>query len=121
MAIKDLATKINPDITYSSGDTLDTAGYMSATFILETINTTSVAMEESDNGTDWTDVAAANIIKADGVAGAVAGNDVTYTAAGTAVIGYTGKKRYAQATVTNPATNTAIVALLGDPLKAPIN
>lgn len=121
MALKDQANQLECDITYASGDTLDTQGYMSATFVLATINTTSVALEESDNGTAWTDVAEEKIIKSDGVAGAVSGNDVTYTAAGTAVIGCVSKKRYMQATITNPATDTTIVTVLGNPLKAPIN
>lgn len=120
-ALKDLATLIKPDITYASGDTLDTTGYLSATFVLATINTTSVALEESEDGSTWNDVAEAQIIKGDSVAGAVSGNDVTYTAAGTACIGCLSKKKYMQATVTNAATDTTIVSLLGDPLLAPVS
>lgn len=119
-ALKDLATLIKPNIAYASGGTLDTVGYLSTTFVLATINTTSVALEESEDGSTWNDVAESQIIKGDSVAGSVSGNDVTYTAAGTACIGCLSKKRYAQATVTNPATDTTIVAILGDPLKAPV-
>jgi hypothetical protein len=121
MPIKDNATTVQSDITYASGGALDTRGYMSATFVLATINTTAVALTESDDNSTYTDVAATNIIKGDGVAGAIAGNDVTYTAAGTGRIGYVGKKRYVKATVTNAATDTTIVSELGGPLYAPVN
>ena len=120
MAMKDQATILKFDATYASGDTLDIKGYQAATVTLPVINTSSVAFQESDDDSTYTDVDAAFIIVGDG-AGTLSGNDVSYTATGTGVIGYVGKKRYIQATVTNPATDTTIYTVLGAPLKAPVN
>ena len=120
MANKDQATVLKCDITYASGDTLDIQGYESATVILGVVDTSSIALQESDDDSTYTDVGADFIIVGDG-AGTVSGNDVAYTAAGTGVIGYVGKKRYIQATVTNPATDTTVLTILGTPHKAPVN
>lgn len=117
---KEQATVLKCAADYSSGDTLDVKGYESATFVLPVINTTSVAIEESDDDSTWSDVDDDLIIAGDG-AGTVSGNDVAYTATGTGVIGVLSKKRYVQATVTNAATDTTIVAILGNPHKAPVN
>lgn len=120
-ALKDLATLIKP-AAYTSGAALNTSGYMSTTFIVPTQNTTSVALTESDDDSTYNDVAEAKIIVGkDGVVtGTLSGNDVGYTASGTGVIGYAGKKKYVKATVTNAVSNTTIHSVLGDPLKAPV-
>ncbi len=120
MAIKDQTTTLALDASVASTDIVDTQGYMSLTYCLNVINTTSLAFEHGDDSglSDATDVAADDIIVGDG-AGTVTGNDVAYTATGTANVGYVGKKRYVKVTVTNAATDATIVTILGNPLKAP--
>jgi len=122
MSKKDMATRINPDITVASEDIIDTQGAESLTYILGTKATTNVAFEHGDaaNLSDASDVGADFLIVADSN-GALTGNDVLYDAAVTANIGYVGKKRYVKATVTDAATDTTIAVIHGDLLKAPVN
>jgi hypothetical protein len=117
-----MATKIDADITVASTDIIDTQGAESLTYLLATINTTSVALVHGDDSAlaDVSDVGADFIIVGDSN-GTVVGNDVGYTAATTAQIGYVGKKRYVKATITNAATDTTIVTVKGDLLLAPPN
>lgn len=119
MANKDQATTIECAADYASGDTLDIQGYESATVVLNVKATTSVALQESDDDSTYTDVDNDFIIVGDG-AGVATGNDVLYAATGTGVIGYVGKKRYIQATVTDAATDATIVTILGTPHKAEV-
>lgn len=111
MAKKDQATLITVDSSIVSATTIvDTQGYESLTFVLPVINTTSLALTHGDDS-GLSDGAA---VGSDFLIGQTA-----YTATGTGKLGYVGKKRYVQITVTNPATDTTIVAVKGNPLKAP--
>lgn len=120
MAKRDMATTIVPDITVASTDIIDTQTAESITYILETVDGTSVAFEDGDDSglSDAADVEDKFLIVGDAV-GAVTGNDVAYDAVTTANIGYVGKKRYVRATVTTPATNAAICVVKGDLLLNP--
>ncbi len=120
MASKDLATKIVPDITVASADIIDTQGAESLTYMLHTKATTNVAFQDGDDSglSDAADVAAKFLIVNDSD-GTLTLNDVLYTAAVTANIGYVGKKRYVKATVTNAATDTTILTIKGDLHKSP--
>ena len=120
MANKDLATKILADITVASAEVVDVQGAESLTYLLETIDTTNVALEHGDDDAlaDAADVPEDFIIVGDAT-GALSGNDVVYDGVDTAVIGYVGGKRYVRATITNPATNAAICTVKGDLLKSP--
>jgi len=120
MALKDLCTKVKPNAAYSSGDTIDTAGYMSLSVISYTQATTALTITHSDDDSTYSAVAATDIIKSDSVAGAVALNVLTYTAAGTSCFGYTGKKRYVKVAVANPPVDATVTTLLGDPQYAPV-
>lgn len=121
-ALKDLATLIKPS-AYTSGDDIDTTGFMSTTLVVPVQNTTSVALTESDDGVSYTDVAEENIIVGtDGAApGTKSGNDVSYAASGTGCIGYAGKKKIVVATITNPVASSTTHVVLGDPLLAPVS
>ena len=121
MSKKDMASKIVADAAIVSGTSIvDTAGAESLTFILNVAAGTTVALQEGDDSglSDAADVPEEFIIVADDNA-TVSGNDVTFAAAGTGVIGVVGSKRYVQPTVGTPAADATIVAVLGDLLKAP--
>jgi hypothetical protein len=121
MANRDQATEIIVDLTVSSGDTLDTQTAEAVTVTLPVIATSAITLEEGEDsgGADKTAVGDDFIIVGDGLASSVASGVVTYTAGGTAWIGYVGKKRYLTVTVANPATDTTIGVIKGHLLKSP--
>lgn len=116
MPTKDLVTKIVPDATVASGDTVDLLDSESNAIILNVINTSTVTLTEGDesDGSDATAVGADFILLGPGDAGTIASNVVTYTATGVANIGYVGHKRYLTITIANPATDATIVLIKGD-------
>jgi hypothetical protein len=122
MPIRDLATKINPDITASSGDIVDTRLGYSLTYLTHTKATTTLTFLEGDDSalSDSAAVSVDDLIIADSD-GTKALNVVTYTDAVTACVGYVGKKRYVKMTVANAATDTTIVTIKGDLLFSPVN
>lgn len=118
---KDGASKMNVQTRVVSGTTiLDTQGAESGTFLLPVINTTSVALQDGDDSglSDAADVAEAFIVVGD-AGGTLSGNDVAYAATGNGVIGYVGKKRYVQVTVTNAVASSSIMFVKGDLHKSP--
>jgi hypothetical protein len=117
---KDMATKITAKANVASGNTLDCAGAESGVLILNTAAGTTVTLTEGDDsgGVGATAVDAKFIIPTpaagDVVAGVVAGNVVTYAAAGTAIVGYVGKKQYLTVAIGTPAVDTTIVFVKGE-------
>lgn len=107
---KDNVTKMKVSTCTSGVTIIDTAGFESLTFVSAVINTTAYALSHGDDS-GLSDAAA---VTSDFYIGKVA-----YTATGMGKVGYNGKKRYVQITVTNPATDASIFAIQESPTKAP--
>lgn len=124
--MKDLKSKISPIISIASalvadnvnGSTVDLQGFKSAAVVFAagtiTNGTHTPKLQESDNGSDWTDVAANDQV----------GSLVAITTSSVQTVGYKGVKRYIRAvsTVTgSPATGGQYSAMVvrGNPDLAP--
>ena len=108
---KDNVTYYKPSNVVSATTIIDTNEFESLTFILNVIDTTSLELTHGDDSglSDGTTVGSDFLI-----------GETAYTATGVGKLGYVGKKRYVQITVTNPATDTTIFAIQDSPLKAPV-
>lgn len=102
-----------------NGESIDTQGFRSLAFV---INTGAVAgdgdfgakVQESADGTDWTDTDADNV---QGILPATLAADSAYR------VGYSGSKRYARLALTKGGGTSIVlsaVAVLGQPAIAPM-
>lgn len=130
LLVKSLTTPATATSTVTSG-TCDRLGYESATFFVhygtsgDTLTGSlywSAALQESDDDSTYTAVAAANVIGASsnafGLANAMTEDDAVYA------LGYNGTKRYVQVVVTATGSVSSgmpigIFAVLGHANKAP--
>jgi tRNA U34 5-carboxymethylaminomethyl modifying enzyme MnmG/GidA len=109
--------------TPGSGTTsVDTQGFESATVVIHTgaytDGTLTPKLQESDNGSTWTDVAAGDLLGTFAAVGAAGDANKTFK------VGYRGSKRYIALHVTasgSPATGAAVGAtvILSHPKHAP--
>lgn len=107
---KDKVTYMKCSLAVSGTTIIDTQGYEALSFVLPVKDTTALALAHGDDS-GLSDTAA---VGSDFLIG-----DVAYTGAGVGKLGYVGKKRYVEITVTDPATDTTILAIQESPLKAP--
>lgn len=115
------AQAIVPAVKTAAGDgtTIDTRGFASLLFVANTGAVAGdgdfgLAVQESANGTDWTVVAAGNLLGA---------FPATLEATKTYSVGYVGGKRYARVNVTKAGGTSiaaGVVAILGHPAIAPV-
>jgi len=102
MATKDLAS-VKRLVTVTSGTTIiDTCDFEALTYALQVQDTTAVTIEHGDES----DLSDATTVPAQFIIG-----ETAFTAAGEALIGYVGKKRYVRVTVANPVASTSIFAI----------
>ena len=107
---KDQVSEITVQLAVSATTVIDTQGYQSLTFALPVKDTTALSLKDAEVS-DMSDEAV--------IAAAFRIGKIAYTAAGVGKLGYVGKKRYVEITVTDPATDVTIMAILGNPLLAP--
>jgi len=137
-----IAPKASLGAAAYTGVTIDRAGFESLTFAISvgvSGDTLAVGlkvdfdMEESDNGSNWNDVDAADVIApnqsalVDGTptSGVVLTIDDAAEDDATYVVGYRGGKRYARINSAKTGTHTvgmpgSAVAILGNPARAPV-
>lgn len=106
----------------TTGGTVDLAGYRSAAVLVQfgvvTDGTWTPSLEESDNDSDWSAVAAADI--AGTFTATTSSNDDTVQE-----VSYLGTNRYIRVVVTETVASSTgalfnAVVVRGDPLKAPV-
>lgn len=104
MATKDKAS-VKRIVVVTPGTTIiDTDDFEALTFAFEVGTTTAVTFQDGDTPT-LTDAAT---VAADFLIGDTSG----YAAAGAALVGYVGKKRYVRMqAITNPVANTSVFAM----------
>lgn len=127
--MKDLAGNIKVENTLkpaaytasTTGETIDLRGYSSVAIQLLTGTITdgthTLTVQESDDGSTWTDV------DAEQLEGSF--EDITAANAGNQIIGYHNTKRYLRVNVAVTGATTggvyAVAVIKGDPWKAPVS
>lgn len=128
MSVIDVKRVISPvsvaDTTAQVGQVIDQKGFHGLTYLIATGSiadadaTFTVLLEESDNGTDFTAVADADLIGTEALAGFQFDDDNECRK-----LGYKGAKRYTRLTITPVANASAAllsaVAVLSGPALAP--
>lgn len=105
MATVDQQTVLDATVLVSATTILDTVGSESLTVAFEADGSTTVISLEHGDDSGLSDAVA---VPAQFLIG-----ELTPAAAGAALVGYVGKKRYVRVTVTNPVAGTSIMALQG--------
>lgn len=105
MATVDQQTVLDPTVLVSATTILDTVGSEALSVVFEANGTTTALSVEHGDDSGLSDAVA---VPAQFLIG-----ELTPSAAGAALVGYVGKKRYVRVTVANPVANTSIYALQG--------
>lgn len=104
MALRDMQSVLGISTVVSASTIIDTVDSEAWTIALTVKSGTTVTFEDGDDPT-LSDAAA--------VTSQFLIGDTTFTAAGEALIGYVGKKRYIRVTVADPVAATSVYAING--------
>ena len=112
MASKDFATLINQRPITLGATIIDmqAQGAEGLTFIFEQAANSVVTIEDDD----VVGFGSATVVPAQFLIG-----DTTFSGAGSASLGYVGKKQFIRMSMTNPVANTSVFIILAPLLKAP--